>query len=132
MKLLRRLLTLQAVLWSLGGLATIAAPAWVLEGLLGQPPLSQYAWVRAGGVMAVVLALLMVLIAQKIEDLWWWSWAFAVLDVGIATVFAVTALVGVPDAAPVWPWWLVAAVNGALGAGLLLGMGEAGQEKPFV
>ena len=132
MKLLRRLLTLQAVLWFLGGLATIAAPGWVLEGLLGQPPLSQYAWVRAGGVMAVVLALLMVLIAQKIEDLWWWSWAFAALDVGIATVFAVTALVGIPDGAPAWPWWLVAAVNGALGAGLLLGMGQAGQEKPFV
>ena len=67
MKLLQRLLKAQAGLWSVWGLATIAAPRWVLEGVLGQPPLSQYAWVRAAGVMAVVLALLMVLIAQKIE-----------------------------------------------------------------
>jgi hypothetical protein len=131
-KLLRRLLTLQSALWFLWGVATLAAPAWVLEGLLRQPPLSQYAWVRAAGVMAVVLALLMALVSQKIEDLWWWSWAFAVLEVGLATVFAITALVGLHDQAAAWPWWLLAALNGALGAGLLLGMGYAGQEKPFV
>jgi hypothetical protein len=131
-KLLQRLLKLQAALWFIGGFATLAAPAWVLEGLLGQPPLSQYAWVRAGGVMAAVLALLMVLVSQKIEDLWWWSWAFAVLEVGVATVFAMTALIGLPEGAAAWPWWLLAAVNGALGAGLLVGMGLAGQEKPFV
>lgn len=132
MKLLRRLLKLQAALWFVWGLATLAVPAWVLENLLGQPPLSQYAWIRAAGVMGVVLAMLMVLVAQKIEDLWWWSWAFAVLEVGLATVFAMTASFGLPDRAAAWPWWLLAAMNGALGAGLLVGMGGAGQEKPFV
>ena len=132
MKLLQRLLKVQAALWFVWGLATLAAPAWVLEGLLGQPPLSQYAWVRAAGVMGVVLALLMMLVSQKIEDLWWWSWAFAVLEVGLATVFVMTALVGLPDGAAAWPWWLLGALNGALGAGLLMGMGEAGQQRPFV
>ncbi len=132
MTLLRRLLKLNAALWCIWGLATLTAPAWVLEGLLDQPPLSPYAWIRLGGVMAVVLALLMVLISQKIEDLWWWSWAFAVLEVGVATVCAVTALVGLPDGTPAWPWWVFAAVSAAIGAGLLVGMGIAGNEKPFV
>jgi hypothetical protein len=131
-KLLQRLLKLQAALWFVWGLASVAAPAWLLEGVLGQPPLSQYAWIRAGGVMGVVLSLLMVLVSQKIDDLWWWSWAFAVLEVGLATVFAMTALVGLPQDAAAWPWWLLAALNGALGAGLLVGMAIAGQEKPFV
>jgi hypothetical protein len=131
-KLLQRLLKVQAALWFVWGLATLAAPAWVLEGLLGQPPLSQYAWVRAAGVMGVVLALLMMLVSQKIEDLWWWSWAFAVLEVGLATVFVMTALVGLPDGAAAWPWWLLGALNAALGTGLLMGMGEAGQQRPFV
>ena len=79
----------------------------------------------------MVLALLMVLVAQKIEDLWWWTWAFAVLEVGLATVFVLTALLGLPDGAATWPWWLLGALNGALGAGLLAGLGEAGQQKPF-
>jgi hypothetical protein len=131
-KLLQRLLKVQAGLWLLGGLATLAAPAWVLESLLGQPPLSQYAWVRAAGVMGAVLALIMALVSQKITDLWWWSWAFAVLEVGLATVFVMTALVGLPDGAAAWPWWALGVLNAALGAGLLLGMGQAGQQKPFV
>jgi hypothetical protein len=131
-KLLQRLLKLDAALWCLWGLATLVAPAWVVEGLLNQPPLSQYAWIRAGGVMSVVLGLLMVLVSQKILDLWWWSWAFAVLEVGVATVCAMTALVGLPQGAAAWPWWALAAVNAAIGAGLLVGMGTAGQEKPFV
>ena len=42
----------------------------------------------------------MVLVAQRIEDHWWWSWAFALLEVGTATVFAINAAVGVPDGAP--------------------------------
>jgi len=107
------------------------APRWVLEDVLGQPRLAEYAWVRASSVMGIVLALLMVLVAQKIDELWWWSWAFAVLEVGTATIFAGNALFGLPDGAPAWPWWTLAAVNGALGGGLLAGMGVAGQEKPF-
>lgn len=132
MTILRRLLNLSAALWCLWGLVTLVAPAWLLEGVLDQPPLSQYAWIRAGGVMAIVLGLLMVLIAQRIIEVWWWSWAFAVLEVGVATVCAMTALVGLPDGAAAWPWWALAALNAAIGAGLLIGMGAAGQEKPFV
>lgn len=131
MTLLRRTLKAQAALWLLWSLAVGLVPRFVLEDVFGQPILADYAWVRASAVMGIVLALLMVLVAQRIEELWWWSWAFAVLEVGTATVFAVNALFGVPDGAPAWPWWTLAAINAAIGATLLAGMGLAGQEKPF-
>jgi hypothetical protein len=130
--LLQRLLKVQAALWLVWSLATGLAPAWVLESVFGQPPLGTYVWVRAAAVMGVVLALLMVLVSQKLDELWWWSWAFAVLDVGTGTIFLLNAVFGPQEGSPAWPWWLLALVNGALGAGLLVGLGFAGQEKPFV
>lgn len=132
MKLLRRLLKVQAALWLLWSVATGLFPRWVLEDLFDQPALAEYAWVRAAAVMGAVLALLMVLVAQRIDDLWWWSWAFAVLEVGTATVFAINAIFGVPEGAEAWPFWSLAIVNGLFGAGLLVGMGVGGQERPFV
>lgn len=132
MKLLRRLLKVQAALLVVWSLATGLLPGWVLEDLLGQPQPPDYVWVRAAAVMGIVLALLMVLVAQKIDELWWWSWAFALLAVGTATVFALNAMFGVPVGADAWPFWVLAIVNGGLGAGLLVGMGVGGQEKPFV
>jgi hypothetical protein len=47
-------------------------------------------------------------------------------------LFVVNALFGVPEAAPEWPFWSLAVLDGLLGAGLLVGMGLGGQEKPFV
>lgn len=132
MKLLRRLLKVQAALWLVWSLAVGLFPGRVLEGLLGQPTPPDYVWVRASAVMGVVLALLMVLVAQKIDELWWWSWAFALLEVGTATLFAINAMFGVPPGADAWPFWVLAIVNGCFGAGLLVGMGVGGQEKPFV
>jgi hypothetical protein len=130
--LLRRLLKVQAAAWLVWSVAIGLFPRWVLEDLFGQPVLAEYVWVRAAAVMGVVLALLMVLVAQRIDDLWWWSWAFAVLEVGTATVFAVNAAFGVPDGAEAWPFWALAVLNGCFGAALLVGMGFGGQEKPFV
>jgi hypothetical protein len=126
------LLKVQAALWLVWSVAIGLLPRWVLEDVFRQPALAEYAWIRAAAVMGVVLALLMVLVAQKVDELWWWSWAFALLEVGTATVFAVNAMFGVPDGAAAWPFWALAAVNGTFGAGLLIGMGIGGQEKPFV
>jgi hypothetical protein len=130
-RLLQRILKVQAGLWSIFGLAVLIAPAWVSEGVMGQPALSQYVWMRTIGVMGIVLSLLMVLVAQRIQELWWWSWAFALLAVGTATVFGLSALFGRPAGATSWPWWSLAAANAVVGALLLLGMAEAGGEKPF-
>lgn len=132
MKLLRRLLKVQAALWAAWSLAIGIAPGWVIEDLFGQPALADDVWIRATAVMGLVLALLMVLVAQRVDELWWWSWAFAVLEVGTATVFALNAAFGVADGAAAWPFWGLALVNGAFGAGLLIGMGLGGQERPIV
>jgi hypothetical protein len=131
-KLLRRLLKVQAALWLLWSVAVLVAPAWVAEGLMGQSPLPQYVWLREIGIMGLVLAMLMVLVSQRIEELWWWSWAFAILEVGTTTLLVLTALLGLPAGAAAWPWWVLAALNAVIGAGLLIGMSDAGQEKPFV
>ena len=132
MTLLRRLLKIDAALWTVSSMAVLLAPGLVVDDLLNQPPSPGYGWLRASAVMGLVLAMLMVLVSQKLDELWWWAWAFAILEVGTATVFALTALFGVPEGAAAWPWWVLAGVNGALGVGFLASLGIAGQEKPFV
>jgi hypothetical protein len=131
MTFLRRILKLQASLWALFGLALAIAPRWLAETVAGQPPVGDLAWLRALGVLGVVLALLMVLVAQRLEDVWWWAWAFVVLEAGTATVFALHALLGLPEGAAAWWWWALAAGNGAIGALELVGLAMAAQEKPF-
>jgi hypothetical protein len=131
MKLLRRVLYYQAAAWTACGLAVVVAPRWVLQTLFDQVPYPDHTYVRVCGVMSVGLALMMVLVAQKVEDLWWWSWAFALTDAAIVTITALHALFGLPDGSGALLWWLFAGVNAALGAALLAGMGFAAQEKPF-
>jgi hypothetical protein len=130
MTLLRRLLKAQAALWTLGSAVALIAPGWLVENLLDQPAVD-VVWIRTAAVMGIVLALVMVLVAQRIDEVWWWSWVFAILDVGTATVFGGHAVLGTPQGAALWPWWSLAGLNGAFGAGLLAGMATAGQEKPF-
>lgn len=131
MTFLRRVLSGQAALWAIFGFVVGIAPRWLIETVAGQPPLSADAWLRVFGVMAVVLALLMVLVAQRLDDVWWWAWAFVVLEAGTATVFVLHALFGLPEGASGWSWWLLACVNGAVGALDLVGLGLAAHEKPF-
>ena len=102
MTFLRRVLNADAAMWTIFGLVVGVAPGWLLETVAGQAPLIDDAWIRALGVIAVVLALLMVLVAQRLDDVWWWAWAFVVLEAGTATVFFLHVLFGLPDDAAVW------------------------------
>ena len=129
MKLLRRTLRWQAGLWALSGVALLVAPRWVVEGVMGQPPIGEDVWIRAAGVMAIALAGQMVLVGNRIEELWWWSWTFAILEIGTALVFAVAGLVGLPEGAPAWPWWALGLVNGALGLLQVTALARAGTER---
>jgi hypothetical protein len=131
MTLLRRVLKLQAALWALFGLAMAAVPVAVLE-LLGQPVPLEGAWLRMFGVASLVLAMLIVLVSQRLDDVWWWSWAFAALEAGTATVLLLNAVIGVPQGASAWAWWTLGIVHLALGALVLIGIGRAGQDKPMV
>jgi hypothetical protein len=131
MNLLRRVLYYQAAVWAASGIAIAIAPRWVLETLFGQVSSPDDAFVRISGAMAVGLALMMVLVAQKVEELWWWSWAFALTDAGVVTIAALHAVFGLPEGSGSLMWWLFAGVNAAFAAALLAGMAFAAQEKPF-
>ena len=131
MKLLRRLLFWQAAVWTAAGLALIAFPKPILMSLFEQRHFVEDAWVRIAGVMAVGLAMLEVLVAQRLEDLWWFSWAFAITTAGVGVVVLANAAFGVDPESSVLLWWLLSAVATAFTAGLLWGMARAGQERPF-
>lgn len=132
MRLLRRVLIWQAALWGAFGLVLVVAPGPLVQTLFGQPPLGEDAWLRAGGVLAIAMAGQMVLVARRIEDLWWWSWTFVLLEVATAVVFLLNALVGLPDGAPAWPWWGLGSVNAAVAAIELSALARAGTERPAV
>jgi hypothetical protein len=131
MILLRRMLRVQAAVWALAGSAVAVAPSMVLVTIFKQVPYPDYAYVRVSGIMSIGFALLAILVSQRIEDVWWWAWAFAITDAGLATVTALNALVGRPPASGAGLWWIFAALNAALGAGLLVGLRRSGEEKPF-
>ncbi|MGZ4149115.1 MAG: hypothetical protein ACXVQJ_03655 [Actinomycetota bacterium] len=131
MTFLRRVLKVQGALWALFGVALAVAPGLLLR-LLNQPPMPDGVWLRMAGVMAIVLAMLMVLVSEHLKETWWWAWSFALLGAGTATVFVLNALVGLPDRAAAWPWWAFGVVDLAFAAALLWGLARSGQENPFV
>lgn len=131
MVILRRTLKAGAALLVITFLPLALVPTTVLD-LLGQRPVGDGAWLRMFAVAGLVLALLHVLVAQRIQDVWWWSWAFALFDAGIATITILNAAFGLPRTSAAWPWWLFGIVSLVFVALYLVGMARAGQEKPFV
>ncbi|HEY7477925.1 MAG TPA: hypothetical protein VIB62_06780 [Actinomycetota bacterium] len=128
MAILRRVLKLQAVLWAAFGLVLLAVPGLLLEEVFEVEEGPGDVWLRMAGVMGVVLAMLMVLVAQRVLDVWWWTWAFAILEAGVATLAILEAVSGDP---PSWPWW---ALGGSAVLFLLLdliGLARAERERPF-
>src|SRR5919206_979138 len=130
MAMLRRVLYWEAALWGLVGAGAAIAPGFLVEVVLDQTPYPSYAAFRIAGIQAVGTALVAVLIAQRIEDHWWWSWAIAIVAAGTGTVFAATALLAVPAGSAAWPWWLFAVLALASAAVLLAGVAVAGTERP--
>jgi hypothetical protein len=129
---LRRVLYLTALIWGVAGVLLIAVPRFLLVTVFAQPVYVDYAWVRIGGIDAVALALLAVLVAHHVEQAWWWSWAFVVVAAGEALVATLNALFGAPPGAGLWLWWLFAGGQWALAAGMVYGIGRAGAERPPV
>jgi len=131
MRVLRRFLYLMAAVNVLVGLALAILPKFVTKSMFGQVALPEYAWVRIGGIQALGLAMLQVLVAQRSNEVWWWSWAFVIVEGLIAVVAALNALFGLDPGSSAMLWWLIAVVNGALTAGLLWGIGKTGQDRPL-
>ena len=130
MELLKRVLILQAAVWAVAGLAIALAPGFVLVTLFDLPEPPDFGYVRVAGVCALSLAMLMLLLSRRLDDLWWWSWAFVVAAAGTAVVALLNALFGLPDGASPLLWWLFAAASAAFTAGLLAGLARAGTERP--
>ena len=107
MKLLKRFLYWEAVLLAVGGLFASAFPRWLLETVFAQPP-SPDGWVRIAGVQALGFAMLAVVIAHRIEELWWASWAYVITSALVAAVTAGYALFGLPEGVSAVLWWLMA------------------------
>jgi hypothetical protein len=128
MTLLKRVLYWQAALWACSGVALFTVPGWLVERVLGQPPVGDDVWLRAMGAMAVVLSLLMVLVAHHIDEVWWWAWAFVILEASTAGLFAANALLGLPAGAA-WPWWLIGGVNAVVGALEMVALARVGMER---
>lgn len=128
MALLRRILYLDALLNAGLAVALIALPRVLLVDLFDQPLYPDYAFVRVFGVAALALAVLEVLIAQRVEDLWWWCWAFVLFEGARAAVLTLHVLFGLPDGASPFMWWLGASVRWAVAFALVLGIGRAGSE----
>ena len=128
MAVLRRVLYLDALVSAVVGLALAAAPAWVFETLLGQPRTTDVAIHRLAGVASFTLALLMVLVGHRVEELWWWCWAFVVLEVGAAAVATLHAAFGLPAGAAAWPWWALGIGSWAFAGAFLWGIARAGNE----
>jgi hypothetical protein len=138
MHALRRVLYVFAVVTVLGGVLLAALPRFVLVTWFHQVPLDQWAWVRIVGIQLVAAAMFAVLVAQRVHDLWFWGWAFAIPTALSFLVFGATGAVG-PDCAMVGErlicptstlWWILAAITGLLSVGFVIGLARAGQEAP--
>jgi hypothetical protein len=123
-------MTLQAVVWAACGIAIAVAPRFVLVTLFDLPPLPDQGYVRIAGVFAFSLSLLMVLVARRLETLWWFAWAFVLAAAGSAIVAALNALFGLPDGVSPLLWWVFATISTAFTFGLLAGLAKTGTERP--
>ena len=130
MNLLRRALGLGASLLLVVSVPLVVAPRTIVEEVMGQAASGDDAWVRLFGAAVVALALFHVLILRRLEDLWWWCWAFVVFDGSVSVIALSHAAVGLPGSAE-WPWWLLGSTAALFTALFVIGLAKAGQEKPF-
>jgi len=128
--LLRRVLLLQALVWSVCGAAIAVAPHFILVSIFDLTPSPDYGYVRVAGIFSFSLALLMVLVARRLTEIWWFAWAFVMASAGSAIVAALTALFGLPEGASPVLWWLFAAASTTFTVGLLAGLAKSGTERP--
>jgi len=132
MSLLRRTLLAMAAVWAASGAALVIAPRWLLVEAFDQVPYPDYAYVRVAGVVSFCAALLMVITAQRLEELWVFTWAFVFAAVGTFLVAVANAAWGHPEGSSALVWWIFAASSLAFAAGLIAGLAKTGTQRPPV
>ncbi len=130
MIVLRRALGLGAVVLLVPGVPLIAVPRTIVERVMSQST-GDDVWIRLTGAACIALALFHVLVIRKLDDLWWWCWAFVLFDGSVAAIALTHAAVGLPEDSAAWPWWLLGITATGFTALYLLGLAKAGREKPF-
>jgi hypothetical protein len=131
MNRLRGILYLQAAVWAIVGVALAVAPRFVLVTMFDQSQHQEFAWMRLVGAQSLGLAMLMVLVGHRVEQLWWWSWAFALVTMLTAVVVLLNAAFGLAPHESGVLWWVFAAVATAFSLCLLYGLYAASKEQPF-
>jgi hypothetical protein len=132
MTLLRRTLYAMAAVWGVSAIVMIAVPRWLLVDAFGQVPVPDYAWVRIAGVVGFCMAMLMVITAQRLEEMWTFTWAFVFAAAGTLVVALANAAWSAPDGSSTVLWWLIAATSLLFTVGLLAGLAKTGTERPVV
>jgi hypothetical protein len=127
---LKRALYLEAAVWAVSGTALAIAPGTVLHSIFDQPS-PESAWIRIVGIQAFGLAMLIVLVAHRIEDLWWWSWAFAFVTAATTALTVLHAAFGLAPGQSSLFWWLFSGVSLVFAFGLLAGLYISSQENPL-
>jgi hypothetical protein len=131
MSLLRGALGAGAILLLTLSAPLVVIPRTIVETVMGQGPTGDDVWIRLFGTGAVALALFHVLILRKLDDLWWWCWAFVIFDGLIAVIAIVHAAGGLPQGSAAWPWWVFGATGALFSCLFIVGLAKTGQEKPF-
>jgi hypothetical protein len=130
MNALRRTLQVQAALWAANGAVAAVLPRFVAVTVFGQPHLSEAAWLRLLGVESVTLAMFMVLVSHRIEDLWWWSWAFALMTTAFAAILVLNSAFGLAPGQSSLMWWVASAIAIGFDLALLYGLFVASRGRP--
>ena len=146
-KSLRKVLFLHAAVSGALGIACVLFPQTLLNILQKDTPatlgfyvstavvahaVSETPTLRLLGVQTFVQAMFMVLVAQKIEAVWWWSWAFVIADVTVGLLVTLHALFGLAPGERAFPWWLTAILTLGLAIALLWGLFKAQQDQPII
>src|SRR6266496_5166283 len=131
MNTLKRALYIQSAVWALVGMAIAVAPRFVLVTVFRQPAFYDHAWLRILGLQTFGLAMLMVLVGHRVQELWWWAWAFALVDVGIAAVVVLNAAIGRAPGESGALWWIFAALALLFAFDMLYGLYVSSREGPL-
>jgi len=131
MSLLRRALAVGALLLLASSVPLIVFPRTIVETAMRQEQVPDVVWIRLFGAGGVALALFHVLILRKLDDLWWWCWAFVIFDGLNSLIVILHVSTGLPDGSAAWPWWVFGASSALFTALYVVGLAKAGQEKPF-
>jgi hypothetical protein len=131
MSLLRRALGVGALLLIVPSALLVVIPGTIVEGIMAQEHVADVVWIRLVGTGGIALALFHVLILRKLDELWWWVWAFVIFDALTSVIVIAHAAVGLPEASAAWPWWVYGATSALFTLVYIVGLAKAGREKPF-